>query len=53
MRLPDLLWQQAQSHEQLLQLARDYIRKNYPDYTLKLIYDRFAVCEIKSLEVSE
>ncbi|MCM3324267.1 MULTISPECIES: hypothetical protein [Cytobacillus] len=43
--LPAWIFEQAQDKEQLKMLVLNYMRK-YPDYTVKRITKRFAVCEI-------
>lgn len=45
-RLPDKFWQQAQNNAELIELIQQYVRKCYPDYTVKEIKRPFAICEI-------
>jgi hypothetical protein len=42
--LPERIWKEAQNKEHFKQLLTDYMR-SYPDYIVKAIEGRMAVCE--------
>lgn len=42
--LPKWIWEEAQSNEHFKELVIKYIRKSYPDYSIKAIKDGFAIC---------
>lgn len=42
--LPEWIWEKATSKEHLKKLVLDYMRR-YPDYIVKSVKGRFAVCE--------
>ena len=48
--LPRKFWEEAQSNEHFKELVIKYIRKSYPDYSIKAIKDGFAICERKIKE---
>lgn len=45
-RLPEHIWETAQSKEELKQLIIRYVKKRYPGYIILEVKGRFAVCEI-------
>lgn len=42
--LPGWIWREAKDKEHLKQLVIKYIRKSYPEYSIKAIKDGFAIC---------
>lgn len=44
--LPELIFREAQNQEQLKQLVLEYMSR-YPNYTVKSIKDKMAICERK------
>ncbi|WP_343839667.1 hypothetical protein [Salinibacillus aidingensis] len=44
-RLPNWIFEQAQDKEQLKQLVLQYMQR-YPNYTVKQVKNKFAICEI-------
>lgn len=44
--LPDWIFEQARDTEHLKQLVLEYM-KRYPDYVVKSVKDRMAICERK------
>jgi hypothetical protein len=45
-RLPEWIWEAAESKEHLKNLIRAYINKRYPGYRVIKVKGRIAVCEI-------
>lgn len=42
--LPARIWERAQNKEHLKELVLNYMRR-YPDYSIKKVKGRFAICE--------
>jgi hypothetical protein len=42
--LPKWIWEEAQSNEHFKELVIKYIRKSYPDYSIKKVKKPFAIC---------
>lgn len=42
--LPEWIWEDAQDKDHFKQLVLDYM-KRYPNYAVKSVKDRFAICE--------
>jgi hypothetical protein len=47
--LPSWIWEKAQDKDHLKQLVLNYM-KRYPDYSIKKVKGRFAICERKIKE---
>ena len=45
--LPDWIFQRAKDNEELKRLILEYMKRRYPDYQVKKVRDRFAICEHK------
>jgi hypothetical protein len=45
--LPKWIWEEAQSNEHFKELVIKYIRKSYPEYSIKKVKGQFAICERK------
>lgn len=42
--LPAWIWEEAKDKQHLKKLVLEYMQR-YPEYTVKKVKDRFAVCE--------
>jgi hypothetical protein len=42
--LPKWIWEEAKDKEHLKRLVLQYMQR-YPNYTVKIVKDRFAICE--------
>lgn len=45
--LPRRIWEEAKNKEHFKQLVLEYMGASYPDYLVKKVQGRFAICERK------
>lgn len=43
--LPAWIWEEAKDKDHLKKLVLKYMKKSYPDYTVKVVKNSFAICE--------